>query len=306
MGFSCAIPTTPRIRPTYSVAPPALHMDIKALGRQKVMMLLLADRDALGSKGGNKGYVGDQFFAIDPGHALEKSLLSKRGDVHSDLSFDAASVFKGRDYKNFTVFDQTPFAEKMEGVRHLTELKKSGEDTALFDTYAQKFGSEQGHDALDFSEDLLKTKEQYIGRRDDILNAFASRLAVDNYSFGEKIDADPAQKATSRDQTLNLLADLGRLPNKDRQAAHQRMLVANSGWRDLAGGTLCTNETGERALLRLRLDLNTLSAEVLTQWLMAFVVAAESWAERLLTAAPINTPEEAPWLLSGINPFNMA
>lgn len=105
---------------------------------------------------------------------------------------------------------------------------------------------------------------------------------------------------------LVLLADLGRLPNKDRQAAHQRMLVANSGWRDLAGGALCTNETGERALLRLRLDLNTLSAEVLTQWLMAFVVAAESWAERLLTAAPINTPEEAPWLLSGVNPFNMA
>ncbi len=106
---------------------------------------------------------------------------------------------------------------------------------------------------------------------------------------------------------LLLLADLGRLPNPGRQEAQQLMLVANSGWRDLAGGALCTNESGERALLRLRLDLNTLSAEVLTQWLTAFVVAAETWAERLAApTSPAANTATMPRDFPGMSPFNLA
>ena len=109
------------------------------------------------------------------------------------------------------------------------------------------------------------------------------------------------------DPPPSLLADLGRLPNPGRQEAQQLMLVANSGWRDLAGGALCTNESGERALLRLRLDLNTLSAEVLTQWLTAFVVAAETWAERLAApASPAADKAIMPRDFPGMSPFNLA
>ena len=190
--------------------PPKLHTGIKDLGDKKVMMLLLADRDALGSKGGNKGFVGDQFFAIDPGHALEGKLLSKRGDVHSDLSFDPASSLASKDYKNFSIFDQSTFAEKMAGVRKLQQLE--GEDSALFDEYAKEYGPPSNeHEALNFQEQLRKTKEQYIGRKEDILNTFASRLAVDNYSFGGSIDSNPELKRNYRDQTLNLLDGLEKL-----------------------------------------------------------------------------------------------
>lgn len=189
--------------------PPQLHTGIQDMGGKKVMMLLLADRDALGSKGGNKGFVEDQFFAIDPGHALEGSLLSKRGDVHSDLSFDPASSLASKDYKNFSIFDQSTFAEKMEGVRQLQQLQ--GRDSALFDEYAREYGPENGSQALDFRDQLLATQVQYIGRRNDILQTFSSRLAVDNYQFGAQVDNDPELKRNYRDQTLNLLDGLEKL-----------------------------------------------------------------------------------------------
>lgn len=92
---------------------------------------------------------------------------------------------------------------------------------------------------------------------------------------------------------LLLLADLGPLPQQGRAEMHQRMLVANSGWRELAGGALCTNGSSDRAHLRLRLDLKTLTVEVLQQWLTAFVVAAEDWAERLTTVSPSFPPPDA-------------
>ena len=87
---------------------------------------------------------------------------------------------------------------------------------------------------------------------------------------------------------LLLMADLGQLPRGDRSGIYQQMLVANSGWSALAGGALCTNESGEHALLRLRLDLNTLGSEILTQWLTAFVTAAEHWAAQLRSASPVS------------------
>jgi hypothetical protein len=200
------LPTDP---PGEFNGPPQLHAGIEELGDKKVMLLLLADRDALGSKGGNKGYVDNQFFAIDPGHALEEKLLSKRGDVKSDLSFDPASAIGPKDYKNFSIFDQSTFAQKMEGVRKLQQLQ--GHDSALFDEYAKQYGPENGSKALDFRDQLLTTQAQYIGRRNDILQTFSSRLAVDNYRFGDEIDNNPELKRNHRDQTLNLLDGLEKL-----------------------------------------------------------------------------------------------
>lgn len=193
--------------------PPRLHTEIQAMGRNKIKMLLLADRDALGSKGANKGYANNQFFAIDPGHALNHKLLKKRDDVHSDLSFDPASRIKSMDYKNFSIFDQCTFAEKMEGVRDIQKMKETGADTQIFDQYIHDY-SDPKSDALNFKENLIKTKEMYLGRRDNILDIFASRLAVDHYSFGADIDNDPERKRDYRDQTLNLLDGLEKLTSQ--------------------------------------------------------------------------------------------
>ena len=118
------------------------------------------------------------------------------------------------------------------------------------------------------------------------------------------------------DRILVLMADLGALPARQRNDHYQRMLVANSGWRDLAGGTLCTNDSGDRAHLRLRLDLNTLGGETLAQWTEAFAVAAEDWAKRIAAPDVRNVPNEAPAPtsefmtrpqdFSGFSPFNRA
>jgi len=97
---------------------------------------------------------------------------------------------------------------------------------------------------------------------------------------------------------LLLMADLGFLPTEQRTAYYQMMLVANSGWRDLAGGALCTDDSGDQAFLRLRLDLDTLGAEMLAQWLAAFVFAAEAWAMRFAaTDSPAEAAAEAPELI---------
>ena len=116
-----------------------LDTSINQLGRNKIHMLAMADRDALGSSGGNKGFADNTFIGIDPGHALEENLLGRTGDVRSDFSFDQPSKIEKRGYKNFTIFDQQPLSEKMEGVRKMKELRDSGADVAIFDDYADKF-----------------------------------------------------------------------------------------------------------------------------------------------------------------------
>ena len=107
------------------------------LGRNKILLLLMADRDALGSTGGNKGYVGNSFIGIDPGHALEGGLLGRRGDVRSDFSFAQPGLVPSLGYKNFSMFDQSTLAEKMEGVRMIASLARSKADTGIFDSYAR-------------------------------------------------------------------------------------------------------------------------------------------------------------------------
>ncbi len=142
--------------------PPVLDSSMNELGRNKILLLLMADRDALGSKGGNKGYVGNTFVGIDPGHALESGLLGRRGDINSDFSFKQPGVLASQGYKNFSMFDQTPLSEKMEGVRQIARLKESGADTRLFDLYSQQFGNGRPA-AADFDQHIQGLKAQYEG-----------------------------------------------------------------------------------------------------------------------------------------------
>ncbi|ASC66489.1 hypothetical protein B9P52_20405 [Achromobacter denitrificans] len=185
--------------------PPVLDSSMNELGRNKILLLLMADRDALGSKGGNKGYVGNTFVGIDPGHALESGLLGRRGDINSDFSFKQPGVLASQGYKNFSMFDQTPLSEKMEGVRQIARLKESGADTRLFDLYSQQFGNGRPA-AADFDQHIQGLKAQYEGRRDDILQIFQERLDVDNFDFG--VPPTDALHAGLRDVSLNLLDGL--------------------------------------------------------------------------------------------------
>lgn len=199
--------------------PPVLCRDVENVAASKVKMALMGDRDALGSAGANKGYAKNksgkpEFFGIDPGHAFSKNLMAKKGDFKSDFSMDRASSLKSLDYKNFTVFDQATLAEKMEGVRELKILAAKNpeeqEDLNVFRKMAEEYDTGE----TDFRAEIKETENLYLARRADILNTFASRLAVDDFSFGEGIDVSEQKKAESRDQTLNLLDGLEKLTSK--------------------------------------------------------------------------------------------
>tara|TARA_B100001248_G_scaffold262669_1_gene260658 strand:+ start:56917 stop:58893 length:1977 start_codon:yes stop_codon:yes gene_type:complete len=193
---------------------------VKDLGKYKIFMLLLADRDALGSRGDNKGRTGNLFAGIDPGHSLEDeadTLLSTDlmsfKNVHSDLSFDQPSKLIDRvkgGYKNFTIFDDTPYLEKMEGVRELFRLRESGADLDIFDQYLGVFNGKT-HE-LDFSEQIHAMRERYIARRDYILDeVFAERL---KFIDTTEANADTALAQLDSAQPLTIVDGLEKLTSK--------------------------------------------------------------------------------------------
>ncbi len=127
------------LRDGQAVAPPGAT-PLEPLGKYKALFLALADRDAVGSHGQNKGIVDGHFFAIDPGHSLEGN--GRDLEIHDDLSFrdKNAGVFEKR-FRNFSVFDDDTRFAKFEGVLKLRELVAPGSTKLndLFTSYKAKF-----------------------------------------------------------------------------------------------------------------------------------------------------------------------
>ena len=102
--------------------------NVEALGKFKAIFLALADRDAIGSHGQNKGVINGKFFAIDPGHSLEGS--GAKLAIKDNLSFvdtDFRSSVKVIDhftkrFRNYTVFDDDTRFAKMQGVLTLRQM----------------------------------------------------------------------------------------------------------------------------------------------------------------------------------------
>lgn len=198
-----------------------LDRSMEELGRNKIFMLLMSDRDALGSTGGNKGRGDNRFVGIDPGHALEERLLGRTDDIRSDFSFKQPWGTKfGLGYKNFTIFDQQPLSEKMEGVRKLKELAKTGEDVAVFDDYAKQFDGSL-HKDLNYKREFEGLRDMYVDRRTAILNVFKERLEVDGFNFQDGIkdkENDPRQKELAN-KALDVLDNLEKLTSETRSTS---------------------------------------------------------------------------------------
>ncbi len=163
---------------------PARESDpvVEGWGRNKILFLMMADRDAIGSRGDNKGRMGDTFAAIDPGHSLE-GFMSFR-NVHSDFSFDQPSNRNMR-FKNFSMFDDSSYMEKMQGVRQLADTRKNGADMRVFDSYAAWLRDELNGQRSPAEKEELSgmlrrvedMKTSFIARRDYILDeVFGERL----------------------------------------------------------------------------------------------------------------------------------
>jgi hypothetical protein len=197
-----------------------LDTSIENLGRNKLKMLRMGDRDALGSTGGNKGRAGNTFVGIDPGHAFESDRMRKRDDVNSDGSISgsaakasalAKKVGADMSYKNFSMFDQQPLSEIVQGARDMAALKASGGDTTIFDDYEKGFDGTASH-GLDYSDDMAQLKAEDAGRRDYILGVFAERLAVDNYDyFNGLVQPSPDEQLKLANRTLDTLDALEKL-----------------------------------------------------------------------------------------------
>ncbi len=117
---------------------------VESLGRYKAFFLVTADRDAVGSRGQNKGFVKGRnnrpgtFFAIDPGHSLEGN--SRFLEVDDNFSFKDTYGFSTKPrFKNFSVFDDDTRFAKFQGALDLRALQQSGKADQLFAQYRTAF-----------------------------------------------------------------------------------------------------------------------------------------------------------------------
>ncbi|MCR5814178.1 MAG: hypothetical protein K6G15_06775 [Desulfovibrio sp.] len=117
---------------------------VESLGRYKAFFLVTADRDAVGFRGQNKGFVKGldnmpgTFFAIDPGHSLEGN--SRFLEVDDNFSFKDTYGFSIKPrFKNFSVFDDDTRFAKFQGALGLRTLQQSGKLEQLFAQYRTAF-----------------------------------------------------------------------------------------------------------------------------------------------------------------------
>lgn len=141
---------------------------VQNMGSYKIIFMLLGDRDCIGSKGQNKGVIGNQFFAIDPGHSLEGNILDFTTDFHVSNS----------KFKNYSVFDDSSRAEKFKGVLKLKELYDSGKAQRLFDEYEEAFPNDDSDLSKSISKRLESMKSEFNGQLLKILTAFDSQLKL--------------------------------------------------------------------------------------------------------------------------------
>lgn len=218
---------------------------IEHWGRNKILFLLMADRDAIGSRGDNKGRMGDTFAAIDPGHSLEGFMTYK--NVHSDFSFDQPLI-KNMRFKNFSMFDDCSFSEKMQGIRQILDMRESGADLKVFDSYGTWLNEqiqisadpEEKEEFKKLAADVEKMRSQFIARRDYILDdVFGERIQFINADPPILDSLDALEKLTSKTRMTS--------ENGEIALRHPQIAGSRQEWRiasDTAGGYVLTTQAG--------------------------------------------------------------
>ena len=151
------------------------------IGRYKAMFLLLADRDAVGSHGQNKGIVNGHFFAIDPGHSLEGNGAAL--EIHDDFSFKdtQGGVFEKR-FLNFSVFDDSNRSEKLKGMVAIRDAFVRGDFDNIFNEYEARFPADDPHADQALSQAIQtriqEMRAEFNGQYDRMMGVFGGQLAV--------------------------------------------------------------------------------------------------------------------------------
>ena len=206
-------------------APKSLQME--SLGKYKAFFLVTADRDGIGKRGQNKGFVGGRFFAIDPGHSLEGN--GKYLKVSDDLSFqDTYGKSTKPRFNNFSVFDDDTFFSKMEGVVNLRQRAEAGEFKKVFDDYRAAFNPNE--EGISDAEKALRTK---------ILADIDKKEAEFNESLKKILDVSA--------NNLNLYDDLA----EDGPAIQQGAIETVANLEKLTSPTTWVSKKGQVALNHL-------------------------------------------------------
>ena len=186
---------------------PPKGQSAEKLGKYKAFFLLTADRDAVGRRGQNKGFVNGKFFAIDPGHSLEGN--GKYLEISDDFSFKDTygSSTKPR-FENFSVFDDDTRAAKFKGVLEMRELQKSGAFKKVFDDYRAAFNPNE--DGISDAEKTLRNKIiTDINAKEKEFNESINKLMrVSGMQLELHDDLKEFAPSVNRDDAIETLANL--------------------------------------------------------------------------------------------------
>ena len=178
--------------------------NVEALGRFKAIFLALADRDAIGSHGQNKGVINGKFFAIDPGHSLEGS--GAKLAIKDNLSFvdtDFRSSFKVIDhftkrFRNYTVFDDDTRFAKMQGVLTLRQMC-AGHPNAI-DKLSEEYKAAFNPNEDDISAEEKAIRQQTCEQITSITTEFQTQvnriidICADQLNLYDALEEDPNTK----------------------------------------------------------------------------------------------------------------
>ena len=158
--------------------------EVESLGKYKAFFLVLADRDAIGRLGQNKGFSNGKFFAIDPGHSLEGN--GKDLEIYDNLSFkDTHGFALTSRFANYSVFDDDTRFAKFQGVLNLRMLKNSGKFAKLFHDYRVAFNPNSKGISPSEKEmrrkiitEINKKEAEFNENLNKVLTAAGSQLAL--------------------------------------------------------------------------------------------------------------------------------
>ena len=210
-------------------------LPVEKLGKYKGFFLVTADRDAVGSRGQNKGISQGKFFAIDPGHSLEGN--SKYLEVDDDFTFKDTYTFGiGGDvitkprFNNFSVFDDDTRFNKLKGVIVMRNAKNDGKIEKLFDDYKKAFDpNEPGIDEAEvklrkkITDDIIEKEKEFYDSLQKILNVADNQIHLydDLQAEGPEIQ----EKAINTIENLEKLTSPTTWVSKDKSVALEHLEV---------------------------------------------------------------------------------
>ncbi|MBR4653802.1 MAG: hypothetical protein IKO72_10635 [Kiritimatiellae bacterium] len=200
--------------------------DPEPLGRFKAFFLVTADRDAVGRRGQNKGFINGRFFAIDPGHSLEGN--GKYLEISDDLSFKDTygSSTKPR-FENFSVFDDDTRAAKFKGVLEMRELQKSGAFKKVFDDYRNAFDPKE--DGISDAEKTLRSKiiTEIDAKEREFNESINKLMRVSGMQLELHDDLKESAPAVNRNDAIETLSNLEKLTSPTTWVSRKGQVALN-------------------------------------------------------------------------------